>query len=581
MACLNITINGLKVEAQAGQTVLEAAKANGIDIPVLCHHPALAPQGSCRMCLVEVEKQRNLQPACTFPVTDGMVVNTESEKVVSARQFVLELLFSERSHYCMYCAMSGSEADTDCELQRLGYRYGLTHWKFEPNTGKHWAVDASRQYFFMDHSRCILCRRCVRACDEIVANHTLGVRERGARTMIIADADVPFGESTCVSCGTCLQVCPTGALIDRRSAYMGHHTAVEKTATTCMACPVGCGIQAVSGSNQLLRVEGDWDAANGGLLCVAGRFETVEQQPERITEPMIRANGQWQKATWDEVLDTVAQRLTAAGTVAGLATPRATSETLAAFAGLFEKALNSDQVGLLYGKLPAAGLGAAATLADLSAADFIVVVNGEPLEDQMVLGYIAKRAADNGARLAVVSDTATGLDPLASVCLPLSQLGEVASYVAAAGQPVVLYGAGLDAAAVAALAALPAKTRFMPLYKGTNTAGAAQVGLTAKSVQGAALFVLAGDDVPNKRTPACHTLPAAAFTVVQAAYRTAWTEAADVVLPAQVWTEQTGHIVNVEGRQLPVVPFTKAPAGVQADAAALALLAGRLEHPLN
>jgi formate dehydrogenase major subunit len=581
MACLNITINGAKVEAQAGQTVLEAAQANGIDIPVLCHHPALAPQGSCRMCLVEVEKQRNLQPACTFPVTDGMVVNTESEKVVSARRFVLELLFSERNHYCMYCAMSGSEEDTDCELQRLAYRYGLSHWKFEPNTKKRWPVDASRKYFFMDHSRCILCRRCVRACDEIVANHTLGVRERGARTMIIADADVPFGESTCVSCGTCLQVCPTGALIDRRSAYMGHHTAVEKTATTCMACPVGCGIQAVTASNQLLRVEGDWDAANAGLLCVAGRFEVVEPQPERITEPMVRVDGQWQKATWDEALNTVTQRLTAAGPVAGLATPRATSEALAAFACLFEKAFGTAQVGLLYGAMPPAGLGASATLADLSAADYIVVVNGEPLQDQMVLGYIAKRAVDNGARLAVVSDTETGLDPMASLCVPVERLAEVVPYVEAAVQPVVLYGAGLDAAAYQMLAALPAKTRFMPLYKGTNAAGAAQMGLSAKDVQGGALFVLAGDDVPDKRTPACHALPHAEFTVVQAAYRTAWTEAADVVLPAQVWTERAGHVVNVEGRQLPVVPITQAPAGVQADEAALALLADRLGHPLN
>ena len=128
------------------------------------------------MCLVEIEKQRSLQPACTFPVTDGMVIQTESEKVQSARKFVLELLFSERIHYCMYCPMSGTDESTDCDLQRLAYRYGLTSWEFAPNYKKRWPVDASRPYFIMDHSRCILCRRCVRACDEIAANHTIGVQ---------------------------------------------------------------------------------------------------------------------------------------------------------------------------------------------------------------------------------------------------------------------------------------------------------------------------------------------------------------------------------------------------------------------
>ena len=576
MACLNITINGRQCEAQAGQTVLEAAIANGVDIPVLCHHPALPPQGSCRMCLVEVEKQRSLQPACTFPVTDGMVVWTESEKVQSARKFVLEMLFSERIHYCMYCTMSGGEDNTDCDLQRLAYRYGLTHWEFAPNTDKRWPVDASRKYFVMDHNRCILCRRCVRACDEIAANHTLGVRDRGARTMIIADADVPFGVSSCVSCGTCLQVCPTGALMDRRSAYMGHHTDVASTQTTCMGCPVGCGIEAVTRENTLLRVEGDWEAANGGLLCVSGRFEVVEPQPERITTPMVRKNGAWAAASWDEALATVASRFETAGPVAGLVSPRATNETMAAFSRFFDKTLSSDQVGLLYGELPPLDLGVIATLPELSAADCIVVVAGEPLRDQKVAGYITRRAVDHGARLIIAGDASTELDAFASDCLPLARLAEAASVVEAAEHPVVLYGVGLAPAVYDALRALPAKTHFMPLYEGTNAAGAASAGLAARSVKGTALYVLAGDDKVDGQA-----LPQAEFTVVQSAYRSAWTEAADVVLPAQVWTEQEGHIINIEGRQLPVMPATRAPEGVQADWAALTMLSDRMGHPLG
>jgi len=185
MATVNITINGQKITARAGSTVLEAAQDAGVDIPTLCHHPALTNWGACRMCLVEIEKQRTLQPACTFPVTEGMVVHTESEKVVNARKFVLELLFSERNHYCMYCQMSG-----DCELQNLAYRYGLDSWLY-PRPYTPMPVDATRQYFVMDHNRCILCRRCVRACGELVGNHTLGVRERGANSMICADMNVP------------------------------------------------------------------------------------------------------------------------------------------------------------------------------------------------------------------------------------------------------------------------------------------------------------------------------------------------------------------------------------------------------
>ena len=237
---VNLKINGKQVRARAGQTVMEAAKAAGIDIPNLCHHPALTPHGACRVCLVEIERQRTLQPACTFPVTEGMRVETESPKVVEERKFVLQMLFSERNHYCMFCEMSG-----DCELQALAYRYGMDHWIYQ-NPYPKIPVDGTRKYFIMDHNRCILCRRCIRACGELAANHTLGVKFRGAKTMISADMDVPFGQSTCVACGTCLQVCPTGALVDRKSAYTGRHTQVERTKSVCMFCSVGCGIEIIT-----------------------------------------------------------------------------------------------------------------------------------------------------------------------------------------------------------------------------------------------------------------------------------------------------------------------------------------------
>jgi formate dehydrogenase major subunit len=169
---VNLQINKRQVRARAGQTVLEAAKAAGIDIPNLCNHPALTPHGACRVCLVEIERQRTLQPACTFPVAEGMKVETESPKVIEERKFVLQMLFSERNHYCMFCEMSG-----DCELQALAYRYGMDQWTYQ-NPYPKIPVDGTRKYFIMDHNRCILCRRCIRACGELAANHTREVPGR-------------------------------------------------------------------------------------------------------------------------------------------------------------------------------------------------------------------------------------------------------------------------------------------------------------------------------------------------------------------------------------------------------------------
>jgi formate dehydrogenase major subunit len=156
---------------------------------------------------VEIEQQRTLQPACTFPIFDGMVIQTESERVVASRVFALQMIFSERTHYCMFCPASGGDNNTDCELQKLAYRYGMTCWAHTPNYRKQWPVDATGQYFIYDQGRCILCRRCVRACRTISANHTLGVHNAGRDGR--RDDAVPLGLSTCVS-WQLPAVCPTG-----------------------------------------------------------------------------------------------------------------------------------------------------------------------------------------------------------------------------------------------------------------------------------------------------------------------------------------------------------------------------------
>ncbi len=593
-----LTINGRAVQARPGQTVYEAAAATGIRIPVLCHHPRLSPQGACRICLVEIEKQRGLQPACTYPVTEGMVVRTDTPAVIASRKASLHLIFSERTHYCMFCPASGSGEATDCELQKLGYEHGLDCWSYAPNYGQQWPVDASRKYFVMDHGRCILCRRCLRACDEIAANHTLGLTHRGAHAMVCADDEVPFGESTCVSCGTCLQVCPTGALHDRQSVYLGHESQVTRTAATCVGCALGCGIHAITRDHHLLRVEGDWDAPNGGLLCAAGRFEVVEPKPARILQPLVKRDGAQVVATWDEALARVAEKFGGAHLVAGLASPRLTSESLAAFACFFEDVLESSEVALLHGEVPPLDLGAMASLRDVAEADCLALIGGNPGVHQKVLRHLIRRALDHGARLLIVNDESTGLDPWAELHLDLQDIAfhaaspfeklkttyhlrvsgllQLRKAIEPAQRPVLLYGAGLSSTVYAALRSLPEPARFLPLVKGANAVGAARLGLEPRPVRGDALYVLLGDDLPDAQA-----LPQSEFTVVQAAHRSPWTDAADVVLPSPIWAEQRGHIVNLEGRRLPVVQLLPAPASVPAHSQTLVNLAESMGENLS
>lgn len=593
---VTLTINGHKVQARAGQTVLDAAGEAGIYIPVLCHHPALPPHGACRMCVVEIEKQRGLQPSCTFPVSEGLVVQTETPRVVEARKFILEMLFSERPHYCMFCPSSGSEHSSDCELQRLAYRYGMTHWQYPPDTARPWPLDATRQHFAMEHSRCILCRRCVRACAHLVGNHTLGMQQRGARTLICADDGIPFAESTCVSCGTCLQICPTGALMDNRSAFLGHEADTQRTRTTCVACAVGCSIETVTREGHVIRVEGVWEAANKGVLCESGRFDLLDDPPRRVTEPLVRRNGTAVECSWDEALTYTAERLRQCKQVAGLITPRSTNQCLVAFSRMFHDIFKSDDVALLGGRIPPLGLGPAASIPDILSADCIVIVGGDPMRSQKVMAYMVKRAVDRGARLVVASAEESGLDHLADVTIRLTdpepargvesfrrvfhlrpdRLALVKKEIEAVKRPIVLYGEGLGDEIYTALRTLPAKARFLPLVEGPNAVGASRLGLSVRPVKGDALYVVASDERPDSRK-----LPEAGFKVVQASYHNEWTQDADVVLPSKVWFEKTGHLTNLEGRKLPLTRSVDAPTGILSDWATLFMLSVKMGQPLT
>jgi formate dehydrogenase major subunit len=420
---INLTIDGKQVEVPEGTTILRAAEKAGIKVPKLCDHPQLAPTGGCRLCIVEVQGFRVPMASCSLPVNNGMVVHTDSETLSKSRKVILSLLFSERNHFCPFCQLSGG----DCELQNAAYIQEMTHWPMQP-AWKSFVVDTSHENFILDNNRCILCRRCVRACAELVGNNTLGIAERGSDCMLVADANVPLGDSSCISCGVCLQVCPTGALIDRQSAYHGHEKQLTCTESICVGCSMGCGINVLTSDNHLVRIEGNWEAQiNGGLLCKVGRFDPVNEKRQRVRTPLVRINGKLEPATWDEALGVVTRSIKPlvgrkGDGVAALASTRLPAESLALFKQLFADQLQSDMVTSLEEGQPSA---LPAALADeigqpfegsldlLRTADCVLAIGVNLADNHQVAGFFIKRIIPLGSKLIVVDPQVNGMDDYA------------------------------------------------------------------------------------------------------------------------------------------------------------------------
>ena len=284
---INLTINNKAITAPDGATILEAARANGIEIPTLCHHPDLTNVGACRMCVVSVERARALQTACTTPVFEGMVVDTMSPEAVETRKFVLEMLLTDHPNDCMVCEVNG-----DCELQDLVYDYGVK-WP-EPNGNRRhdYEIDPDPNPFvFIDRNKCILCGRCIRACNEIQNRDIWSFAYRGFETKLVAGADQFMLDAGCESCGACVAYCPVGALQDKMSLGLGRVNQVEKIRTTCSFCGVGCNFDLNVRNGKIVKVTSTREApVNGMALCVKGRYGyDFVHHPDRLTRPMVRA----------------------------------------------------------------------------------------------------------------------------------------------------------------------------------------------------------------------------------------------------------------------------------------------------
>ena len=448
---VQITINNKQIDVPEGTTVLRAAEMAGIQIPKLCEHKELTPYGGCRLCIVEVQGVRVPMASCTLPVNNGMVVNTETEAIKKSRKFILSMLFSERNHFCPFCQVSGG----DCELQNAAYHEEMTHWPIQPGWND-FPVDTSHPYFVLDNNRCILCRRCVRACAEMAGNFTLSVAERGAKSMIVADTDVPLGDSTCIKCGSCVQVCPTGALIDRTSAYQGHDEKMTEIKSVCVGCSVGCAINILVRDNRIVRIEGDWEGSvNHGVLCEHGRYDPTTETRKRITTPMVKKNGKLEPVSWEDALNAVKDKLQPlAGNkngVAALASTRLNAETLTAFKDLFESKIQSGMVTSIEEGVPSSAVMKFSEkqgefegkLDMLRSADAVMCVGANIGRSHMVAGFLFKRNLNKGTRFINIDPEESELDELANISLKAKPGSDLALIK---GMQAVIHKEGLERA---------------------------------------------------------------------------------------------------------------------------------------
>jgi formate dehydrogenase major subunit len=421
---VDIEIDGLPATVKAGTTILRAARESGVEIPRLCATDSLKPFGSCRLCVVEIEGRTGYPASCTTAVEPGMKIRTQTDQVARLRRNVMELYISDHPLDCLTCSANG-----DCELQDMAGAVGLREVRYGMDGANHLdaPVDESNPYFSFDPSKCIVCSRCVRACDEVQGTFALTIEGRGFDSKVAASIDETFLDSECVSCGACIQVCPTATLMEK--SIIDHGQPEHSVITTCAYCGVGCSFKAEMKGDQVVRMTPYKDGeANHGHSCVKGRFAWgYSTHKDRVLDPMIRDNTSdpWRIVTWDEAIGFAARRFReiqkkyGRKSIGGITSSRCTNEEVWLVQKLVRAAFGNNNVDTCarvchsptgYGLKQTLGTSAGTQLFDsVMDADVITVIGANPTEGHPVFASQMKQRLRQGAKLIVIDPRKIGL----------------------------------------------------------------------------------------------------------------------------------------------------------------------------
>ncbi|HEX5415393.1 MAG TPA: NADH-quinone oxidoreductase subunit NuoG [Chloroflexota bacterium] len=434
---VKVTINGKQYTVPKGMGLVDAAKSVGIEIPIFCYHPKMKPVGACRMCLVEIEKAPKLQTACTTTVADGMVVQTTSAKAVAGQNAVIEFLLLNHPLDCPVCDKGG-----ECPLQDNTFAYGKGISQFE-DIKRHFVKPIPlSDKVLLDRERCIMCYRCVRFTKEIAGDESLTVLERGSWSQIgLAEGrtfDSPFSGNT-------IEICPVGALTSSLYRFKARPWDIKTQPSVCSLCSVGCNINLTVREGKIARVlSRENTPVDDGWICDRGRFEYEFVASEgRLTQPLIRKNGQLEPASWTEALNLIRDSLThvvqskGARAVGAMASPRGTSEEGYLLQKLMRGVLGTNNVDYSFEPHPARTLpydAATGSIAGLEKANTILLADVDPIKEQPVLDLRLKKAAGKGSKLIVIGPEKIDLVSYAALWLatPADKVARVAQGLLAA-----------------------------------------------------------------------------------------------------------------------------------------------------